>query len=240
MENKRKRTNVKIINNTKDYIRCVSKPNFISQEIFDKIFVAVHQIKPVLTLNKPIFVGFSILELSKLLMYKFHYKYVKNKFDAKLLFTDIHSLVYEMKTEDVYEECFKDRELFDFSKYPVDSVDHDITNKKVPGKMKDQFKGQIISEFIGLKSKMYSLISVDDEEVNKGKGVNKKIKHKEFVDVLFNKKVVRHNMKRIQSKLLGLGIYDVYKISLSCFDDKRYVLNDGVSTLAYFHKGIRN
>ena len=96
------------------------------------------------------------------------------------------------------------------------------------------------SGFIGLKSKMYSLISVDDEEITKAKGVNKKIKHKEFVDVLFNKKMVRHNMKRIQSKLHKIGNYDVCKISLSCFDEKRYVLDDGVNTLAYFHKDLEN
>ena len=87
MENIRKKISVKLINNSKDYLRCVSKPNFISQKIFDKNFIAVHQIKSVLTLNKPIYVGFSILELSKLLMYKFHYDYVCNKYDAKLLFT---------------------------------------------------------------------------------------------------------------------------------------------------------
>ena len=91
-----------------------------------------------------------------------------------------------------------------------------------------------------LESKIYSLISADDEEVSKAKGVNKKIRDKDFVDVLFNKKVIRHNIKKIQSKLHGLGTYDVYKISLSCFDDKRYVLDDGVNTLAYFHKDIRN
>ena len=73
-ENIRKRINVKLVNNSKDYLRCVSKPNFISQKIFDKMFVAIHQIKPVLTLNKPIYVGFTVLELSKLLMYKFHYE----------------------------------------------------------------------------------------------------------------------------------------------------------------------
>ena len=104
--------------------------------------------------------------------------------------------------------------------------------------MKDELKGKIISEFVGLISKMYSLISVDDEEVTKAKGVNKKIKHKEFVSVLFNKKVIRHKMKRIQSKLHRIGTYNVFKISLSCFDDKRYVLDDGVNTLAYFHKDI--
>ena len=120
MENIRKRISVKLINNSKDYLRCVSKTNFISQKMFDKNFIAVHQIKSVLTLNKPIYVGFSILELSKLLMYKFHYDYVCNKYDAKLLFTYTENLVYEINSEDVYKQCFKDRELFDFSGYPIE------------------------------------------------------------------------------------------------------------------------
>ena len=79
MEHLRKRISVKLINNAKDYVKCVSKPSFISQKIFSKDFVAMHQIKPVLILNKPIYVGFSILDLSKLLMCKFHYEYIKNK-----------------------------------------------------------------------------------------------------------------------------------------------------------------
>ena len=209
------------------------------KKIFSKHFVAVHRIKPVLTFNKPIYVGFSILELSKLLMYEFHYKYIKNTFNAKLLFTDTDSLVYEIKTEDVYEDFYLDKDLFDFSDYPLHSKFFDPVNKKVIGKMKDEFRGKIISEFVGLNSKMYSLIIVDNEEVTKAKGVNKKLKHKEFVNVLFNKKVIRHNMKRIQSKLHRIGTYDVCKISLSCFSNKRYVLDDGVNTLAYFHTDIK-
>ena len=86
MENLRK--SVELINNAKDYVRCVSRPSFVSQKIFSKNFVAVHRIKPVLALNKPLYVGFSTLELSKSLMNEFHYGYIKNKFDAKLLFTD--------------------------------------------------------------------------------------------------------------------------------------------------------
>ena len=163
MENIRKRISVKLINNSKDYLRCVSKPNFNSQKIFDKNFIAVHQIKSVLTLNKPIYVRFSTLELIKLLVYKFRYDYVCNKYDAKLLFTDTDSLIYEIKGENVYEECFKDRDLFDFSGYPINSKYYDSTNKKVIGKMKDEFNGVKIIEFVGLKSKMYSLISVDDK-----------------------------------------------------------------------------
>ena len=76
MENLRKRISVKLINNSKVYVRCVSKPNVISQKIFSKNFVTIYQIKPVLILNKPIYVGFSILDLSKLLMHKFHYEYI--------------------------------------------------------------------------------------------------------------------------------------------------------------------
>ena len=81
---------------------------------------------------------------------------------------------------------YSDKHLFDFSEYPINSRLYDPANKKVLGKMKDEFKGQKISEFIWLKSKMYSLISVDGEEVSKSKGVNKKVKYKEFIDVLFN------------------------------------------------------
>ena len=134
-----------------------------------------------------------------------------NNFDARLLFTDTDSLVYEIKSDSVYEQCFRDKDLFDFSGNPKDSVYYDISNKKVLGKMKDEFNGNKIVEVVELKSKMYSLISSDDKEVNKAKGINKKLKHKEYHDVLFNKKVVRHNMKRIQSKLHEIGTYDVFK-----------------------------
>ena len=82
-----------------------------NQTKFSKNFVAIHEIKPVLTLNKPIYVGFSILDLSKYLMYEFHYKYIKSKFDAKLLFTDTDSLVYEIKTEDISENFFQDKKF---------------------------------------------------------------------------------------------------------------------------------
>ena len=87
---------------------------------------------------------------------------------------------------------------------------------------------------------MYSLISVDDKEVSKAKGINKKLRHKEYLGLLFGKKAVRHGMKRIQSRLHEIGTYDLNKTSLSCFDDKRYVLDNGINTLAYFHKDIFN
>ena len=130
--------------------------------------------------------------------------------------------------------------MFDFSDYPLNSKFFDLANKKLIGKMKDKFKGKIIGEFVGLKSKMYSLISIDNKEVSKAKGVNRKIRHKEFIDVLFNRKVIGHNMKRIQNRLHRIGTYNVCKISLSCFDDKRYVLDDDVNSLVYFYKDIKD
>ena len=114
--------------------------------------------------------------------------------------------------------------MFNFSDYPHSKF-FDPVNKKVIGKMKDEFKEKIISEFVGLKSKMYSLTAVDNQEIKKAKGVNinvlKNIRHKEFVVLL--KKIIRHKMKIIQSKLHKTGTYDVCKISLSCFDDKRNI-----------------
>ena len=95
-------------NNFKDYLHYISKQSFVSQKIFSKNFVAIHEIKPVLTLNKPIYVDFSMFDLSKLLlMYEFHYKYIKRKYSANLLFTDTGSLAYEIKTENFFEDfCF--------------------------------------------------------------------------------------------------------------------------------------
>ena len=140
----------------------------------------------------------------------------------------------------VYEQCFKDKHLFDFSGYPKDSMYYCDMNKKKLGKMKDEFNGVRIDKFVGLKSKMYSLLACNDLEVNKAKGVNLKLKHKEYFDVLFGRRVIRHKMKIIQSDLRRVGAYDINKISLSCFDDKRYVLDGGINTLAYGHKDIVN
>ena len=112
MENLRKRINVRLVNNANDCIQYTSKPSFISQKIFSKNFVAIHEIKAVLTLNKPIYIGFSILDLSELLMYEFHYKYIKRKYDAQLLFTDTDSSVYKIKTDDVYEDFHENKNLF--------------------------------------------------------------------------------------------------------------------------------
>ena len=242
MENLRKRVNINLVNNGEVYVKCVSRPTFVSQKILDKNLVAIHKVKLAVTLNKPIYVGFCFLELSKLFMYEWHYNYFKVNYDANLLFTDTESLVYEVKgVDNVYEKDYGDRDLFDFSNYLKESRFYDGSNKKVIGKMKDEMGGKVISKFVGLRSKMYSLITLDEKEKIRAKGLSKKLglRYSEFYDVLFSKKIVRHNMKRIQAKKHKSGTYDICKISLSCFDDKRYLLDDGINSLAYFHKDIR-
>ena len=130
--------------------------------------------------------------------------------------------------------------MFDFSNFSKDSKFFDETNKKVIGKLKDEFGGVIVEEFVGLKSKMYSTKKIDGKECNIAKGVSIAIEINKFKDVLFNKKIIRRKMKRIQSKRHKLGTYEIDKISLSCFDDKRYVLDDEIHTLAYFYKDSIN
>ena len=106
LENLRKRINVRLVNNEKDVLKYTSRPTRITHKIFVKNYAAIHEIKPVLTLNKPIYVGFTVLELSKWLMFNFNYNFIKRNFDAKLLFTDIDSLTYEIISKDVYGEFF--------------------------------------------------------------------------------------------------------------------------------------
>ena len=131
---------------------------------------------------------------------------------------DTDSLIYEIKTDDVYEDFYKDKSLFDFRGYPKDSRFYNLVNKKVVCKMKDEVRGKIIGEVFGLKSKLYALVTVDDGEIKKAKGVNKNVvdsvRHKECGDVLLNKGLMGNNMKRIQSKLHRIGTYNVCRISL--------------------------
>ena len=203
--------------------------------ILDKDCAAIHEIKPVLILKKPIYIGCTVLDLSKWKMYDYHYNFVKKNFDAELLFTDTDSLTYEIKSKTVYVEFYKWTDLFDFSNYSKDSKFFNETKKKVIGKMKDEFREVIIIDFVRLKSKMYLIKKIDGKEHNPAKGVNIATEFHNFKDVLFNKKVIRHKMKRIQSKKHNLGTYKIDKMSLSCLY-KRYVLDDEIHTLSYFHK----
>ena len=112
---------MRLVNKAEDFLKYTSKPAYITHKMFSKDYAAIHEIKLVLILNKPIYVGFTVLDLSKWKMYDFHYNFIKKNFDVKLLFTDTDSLTYEIKSESVYEKCFKWKDLFDFSNYSKDS-----------------------------------------------------------------------------------------------------------------------
>ena len=157
MENMRKRIKIRITTNEKDFLKYASRPTYIRHNKFCKNLIVIHEKKELLTLNKPIYVGCVVLELSKLAMYKFYYGFVKKKCNnPKLLFTETDSLCFE--TENFfYEIMLQHNKLFDLSNFPKDSKYYRNDNKKVPGKMKDEYKGTTICKFIGPKPKMYSI-----------------------------------------------------------------------------------
>ena len=127
MEKVRSRINVKLVNNEKDYLKCTSKPSYMSHKIFDKTLVTISKSKP----NKPTYIWMCTLELSKVLMYRFHYDYIKNKYDNKwkILLTDTDSLMYETKTEDVYKDFSGNKEMFDLSNCSTKWKYSDNSNK---------------------------------------------------------------------------------------------------------------
>ena len=127
-KNLRKRINVRLVNNAKVFLKYTSRPTYATHKLFDKDYAAIHETKPVLVLNKPIYVGFTVLDLSKWMMYDFHYNFIKKNFNAELLFTDTDSLTYEIKSENAYEEFFKWKDLFDFSNYFKDSIFYGESN----------------------------------------------------------------------------------------------------------------
>ena len=199
-----------------------------------------------LTLNRPGYVGMCILDLSKTLMYNFHYNYIKEKYGdkAKLLFTDTDSLTYEIEAEDVYQDFWNDKDQFDNSDYPESSQYFDKTNKKIIGKFKDEACSIPITEFVGLRSKMYSYIKDNNKGGKTAKGIKKNIiknniKHEDYKNVLLENKQMQHTMKTIRSSKHQLGSYEINKVSLSCFDDKRYILTNGIKSYAYGHYEIQ-
>jgi len=143
MENLRKRLIVELVNNQSKVRELTGKPTFHAFRIFNEDLVAVHMLKQRLYLNRPIYVGFTILDLSKILMYDFHYNYMKTKYgqNAQLLFTNTDSLCYSIYTEDVYQDMIKDKHLFDTSEYDSEHPLYSTKNKKVLGKMKDETHG---------------------------------------------------------------------------------------------------
>ena len=152
-------------------------------------------------------------------------------------------MTYEIEKKDAYEDFSKDNSKFNNSDYPENSPFFNITNKKVIGKFKDEAACVPVVEFVGLRSKMYSYIKDNDEGGKTAKGIKKNvitknITHEDYKKVLFNNKQMHHTMKTIQSNNHQLGSFELNKISLSCFDDKRFIHQNGITSYAYGHYKI--
>ena len=250
MENIRNRVDVKLVNNKNKLRKLVAKPNFKSCKIFNENLVSVHMKKTSLTMNKPVYLGICILDLSKTIMFDFHYQYIKSKYGdkAKLLFSDTDSLMYEIQTEDFYKDISGDvKNKFDTSDYPENHPSGIPTgeNKKVLGKMKDEAAEKIIKEFVGLRAKLYSFIMDDGGEIKKCKGIKKQvvessISHEDYKTCLLTEKEQLRKQNILRSYSHEVYTEEVNKVALSALDDKRYILSDGVHTLAWGHYKIKD
>ena len=239
----------------------IAKPQYEDHKLYHKDLIAVKQLKAIVKLNKPIYVGLSVLDLSKLHMYQFHYDYILPKYQDKqqLLFTDTDSLCYHIQTEDFYKDMKEDSNLFDMSGYTLDGYRScDNTNKKVIGKFKDETDGVPIVEFCGLRSKMYSIKLDNGTEKKTGKGVQKnalkkKVSHEDYLQCLFpngtptlsclfnqeckTRQLVSFNvMRSFNHEIYGLK---TTRVGLSCSNDKQYLLDDGITSYSYGHYKIQ-
>ena len=248
IENIRKRVDVKLVNDRVKARKLVAKPNFNHLNIFCEELIAIHMKKTSLTMNKPVYIGMCILDLSKTIMYEFHYNYIKPKYGdkARLLFADTDSLMYEIQTEDFYKDISGDvKDRFDTSDYPPNHPSGIPTgcNKKVLGMFKDEAGGKIIDEFVGLRTKLYSFKMHEGEETKKCKGVKKSvvkksIAHEDYKTCLFTGKEQTRKMNVIRSYNHEVYTEEVNKVALCSNDDKRYILENQINTLAWGHHTI--
>ena len=282
MENVRKRRHIDIIATPEKLKKLVAQPTFKSITSFNEEISAVERLKAKVMMNKPIYIGLCVLDLSKWLMYDFYYHTLKEVFPDKvhLLFTDTDSLCVSIEgCADVYKRIREQQinlgngggsdtvsasTFFDFSGYssahPIFEGLHDDTitaikksNKKVPGKMKDELDGNILLEFIGLRAKAYAfkkLISypkADDGgkviEVKKLKGIQKcvvkmSIHFEHYKSCLFEKLTHLATTTSLRSRMHQLRTMRVRKVAMTPYDDKRYLLDDGITSLPYGHESL--
>ena len=254
IENIRKRQNIFLVDSRKKAAKLTNRPNFERATIFDRNLIAVHMKKTEVYFNKPVYVGQAILDLSKTLMFDFHYNYIRKKYPAtkghvnraELMFTDTDSLLYCIHTDDFYKDISDDiKTKFDTSDYPPNHESGILTgvNKKVIGMFKDEVAGRQITHFVGLRPKLYSF-KVEDPVTGgvggitkKCKGIKKNVVKKkldfdDYVKCLFSGEKEMRKMKIIRSEKHDIYSQEVNKIALSNEDDKRQILSDKMNTLA--------
>ena len=252
-ENLRNHMNVEVITNRKFALKRICKPDFKRSQIIREDLVIIQTAVTNLSLCKPIYVGFSVLDLSKLLMYSFHYEKMMNRYqNIKLCFTDTDSLLYEIETDNIYDDMGESIDDYDFSEYPFTHPLYNDRNKKVVGKMKDELNSIVMEEFAGARPKCYSLLynglvkhnqilTTNQMETQKAKGTKKSVKeihlrHSHFKDVVNNLETVVVKQNIIKSKAHNISTYHTSKVALTAYDTKRWICPDNIHTLAHGHR----
>ena len=245
MENVREHIDFELVDTPERYQKCVNNPNFKYRHIINENLIGVEKAKSVVKLNKPIYVGMSILDLSKQHMYSVYYDIMKPKYknNIRMLYTDTDSFVLHIKTEDVYDDFNDIKDYMDFSGYDPKHKCYDKTNKKKLGCFKDEADGKIITNFIALKPKSYCFkIHNESKEEKKSKGI---VKHKvkselsyhSYDDTLKNNSCDTVTFNSIRSKAHQIYSITQTKQSLSAYENKRYYI-DSINSLPYGHYRI--
>lgn len=246
MENIRDRLDLKIITNERKYEKTVALPTYNHSIYLNENMVIVRLDRVEFKYNKPVYIGVSILDISKIRMYEFHYNVMKKKYNdnIELLYTDTDSLKYLIYTKDVYEDIKEIINEFDTSDYDINNkYNIPLINKKIPGKMKDENNGKIFTEFIGLRSKMYYQTTDEDKNKKVCKGIknniiDKTINRDHYYNCLTKNEIYRRKMNNIASYEHNIYSVELNKVALDNNDNKRYILDDKINTLPWGHKDI--
>ena len=245
MENVRKHRDIKLVITDKKRSKLVSEPNYHTMNYISEDLSIIEMKRTKVKMNKPIYLGLSILEISKFLMYEFWYDYMKPKHghNVKLCYMDIDSFIMNIKTEYFYKDIANDVEKrFDTSNYECDRPLPTGKNKKVIGLMTDELGGRVITEFVDLRPKTYSCLTDDCKEDKKADGTKKcvikrMIKFDDYKNCLLNSEVILKAQQRFISKRHDVYAENINKIALSSNDDKRIVSSDKITSYHYGYKG---
>ena len=242
MENIRRHRNIKLVKNREDYLKSVMRPNFKSGTLLEPDLMSCEMGKIKVVMNKLVYLGQAILDLSKTIMYEFHYDYMKRKYSEdklKLCYMDTDSLIYSIRTEDFYRDIAEDDEArFDTSGYVSDRPLPIGKNKKVIGLMKDELGGEIMKEFISLRPKMHSY-RVKNSEPKKCEGIKKCIVKKtiifeDYKRCLFDGDRIHRTQLLFRSGKHRIRTLESNKLPLSREDDRR-ISTDGIASYAMGH-----
>ena len=245
MENIRKHRDIKLVTTVKKRNKLVSEPNYHTVNYISEDLSIIEMNKTKVKMNKPIYLGLSILDISKILMCEFWYDYMKPKYgnDVKLCYMDTDRFIMSIKTNDFYKDIANNVEKrFNTSNYEVNRPLPTGKNKKIIGLMKDELGGKIITEFVTLRPKTYSYLMDDCKEDKKDKGTKKcvikrMIKFNDYKNCLLKDEVILKSQQRFISKKHDIYTENINKIALSYNNDKRTVSSDKITSYQYGYEG---